>query len=53
MQVYLIEATDQQVQVTGDLVEAMAAKDLVDELHHLDIGEEVPVIDCEMSSYLS
>ena len=30
---YLVEATNKQVQVAGDLVEAMAAKHLVDELH--------------------
>ena len=50
---YLVEAPDQEVQVCGDPAKLMAAKQLVDELHLLDVGEEVPVVECQVCGYLS
>ena len=41
---YLIKSPDDEVEVGSDLAKLMPAKDLIDELHLLNVREEVPVV---------
>ena len=49
----LVEPPEEQVEVGDYLVELVPAKHLVDELHLLDVGEEVPVVDHQVSRNLT
>ena len=50
---YLIKSSDEVVKVGRDLAKLVSTKDLVNELHLLDVGEQVPVVNGEMSSNLT
>ena len=50
---YLIKSPDDEVEVGSDLAKLVPAKDLMDELHLLDIREEVPVVHCQVGSNLT
>ena len=50
---YLIKSPDEMVEVGCDLAKLVSAKDLVDELHLLDVGEQVPVINGKVSGNLT
>ena len=49
----LDEPPQQEVKVCDDLPELVSAEDVVDDLHLLGVGEEVPVKESEMSSNLA
>lgn len=49
---YLIESFDDEVKVGRDFVEFVSPKEMVDVLHLLNVGEEVPVVDSEVSGQL-
>ena len=46
---YLIKSSDEVVKVGRDFAKLVSTKDLVNELHLLNVGEQVPVVNGEMS----
>ena len=50
---YLIKSSDEVVKVGCDLAKLVSTKDLVNELHLLNVGEQVPVVNGEMSGNLT
>ena len=53
MQANLIKPSIKDIKVAGDLGKAMPTKHLVDELHLLDVVEQVPVMDTQLAGNLS
>ena len=50
---YFSKPSHQQVKVRDDLSKLVPAKDSVDNLHLLSVGEEVPVVESEVSCDLA
>lgn len=49
----LDEPPQQEVKVCDNLPELVSAEDVIDDLHLLGVGEEVPVKESKMSSNLA
>lgn len=45
---HFVEPANQHIQVGGDLAKLVSSEDRVNELHLLDVGEEVPVVEGEV-----
>ena len=49
---HLVKSSNDQVKVCGDSVELVSSEEVVDVLHLLDVGEEIPVVDGQVSCQL-
>ena len=49
---YLVESFNNQVKISCDFVEFVSSKEMVNVLHLLDVGEQVPVVDSEVGGKL-
>jgi len=50
---YRISSHDNEVEVCSDLAKLVSAKDLIDERHLLNVREEVPVVNRQVSCNLT
>ena len=48
----LVKSSDDEVKVRRNFVELVSSKEMVDVLHLLDVGEQVPVVHCQVSGQL-